>query len=72
MRVIGAARRRSYGNEGRHDGNANALEAEAKENADYLHDSWNPYAHVELTLTISEIRAIHEALFLPPTTAEKE
>lgn len=36
--------------------------AEAKERADYLHDTWNLDAHVELTLTIAELRAMHEAL----------
>lgn len=36
--------------------------AEAKEREDYMHDTWNPDAHVELTLTISEIRAIHNAV----------
>ncbi len=37
---------------------------EAKERADYMHDSWNEDAHVELTLTIKEIRAIHAAIAL--------
>lgn len=35
---------------------------EAKERADYMHDTWNPDYHVELTLTIAELRAIHNAL----------
>jgi hypothetical protein len=30
--------------------------AEAKERADYQHYTWNPDAHVEMTLTIQEIR----------------
>lgn len=36
--------------------------AEAKEKADFEHDSWNPKAHVEITLTIAECRAIAEAV----------
>lgn len=35
---------------------------EAKQRADYMHDTWNPDAHVELTLTIAELRAIHAAI----------
>lgn len=31
---------------------------EADQKADWRHDSWNPDAHVELTLTIAEIRAL--------------
>ncbi len=37
---------------------------EAKEREDYMHDTWNEDAHVELTLTIKEIRAIHSAIAL--------
>lgn len=36
--------------------------AEANERADYMHDTWNPEAHVELTLTIAELRAIRAAV----------
>lgn len=36
--------------------------AEAKQRVDYQHDSWNPEAHVEMTITIAEIRAIDAAM----------
>lgn len=35
---------------------------EASNREDYMHDSWNLDAHVELTLTIAEIRAIRAAV----------
>lgn len=42
---------------------------EAKERADYMDDTYNLDAHVELTLTIGEIRAIHASLApTPPAT----
>jgi hypothetical protein len=34
----------------------------AKERADFMHDTWDLDAHVELTLTISELRSMHAAL----------
>ncbi len=43
---------------------------EAKECADYMHDTWNEDAHVELTLTIKEIRAIHSAIALATKGSE--
>lgn len=39
----------------------NPVLREAQNRADYGSDTWNPEAHVELTLTIAEIRAIHAA-----------
>lgn len=35
--------------------------AEAKQRADYLHDTWDEGAHVEMTLTIGEIRSLDRA-----------
>lgn len=40
----------------------NPMIQEARDRADYTHDTWNPDAHVELTLTINEIRNLDKAL----------
>lgn len=36
--------------------------AEAKERADYMHESWNADAHIELTLSVGELRTLHKLI----------
>ena len=39
---------------------------EAWGESDYMHETWNPEAHVELTVTIEECRQLHRAMCYDP------
>lgn len=43
---------------------------EAAQKADYLTNNWNPDAHVELTVTIAELRALHSAVWPGPAKGD--